>query len=135
MPEPNRQDGSGHKRPRMQFSLSVLAGIVVVSALVFGGIKIVQERAMAEDAAFGIMGWFLLAALAFIVAGTQWKAAQAYKLYLDEHRRSVEVNRRSVEEYIRSVEASKARVEQLIRLQGETNGLLQEMLNELRKRS
>lgn len=103
----------------MQFSLAVLVGIVVVSAVIFAGIRIIQESTMAEDMAFGILGWFLLAALALIVAGTQWKAAQNYKLYLNEVRRSSDENR--------------AQVQQLITLQEQMIGLLQEILGELRK--
>jgi hypothetical protein len=134
MPTENAQDEAAQQRPKMQFNLSALVGLIVVCAVVFGGIKIVKAindaGGLSDDIA--ILGWLLFISLALVNAVTHWMSARNYQAYIGETKKSGEetkvAHRQAAEQAERGIELA----ERSIRNQEQIKQVLEDILSELR---
>ena len=120
--------GEPTARPKtvVQFNLSVLVGLVLVSAVGFAAIRVLQNIDVYDE--MSVLGWFLFAAISVIGASIYWNQTRHYKAYFNEVERTNDENRQRMQE-------SGQRVERLLALQQETNSLLRDVLNELRQKT
>jgi len=120
--------GEPTARPKtvVQFNLSVLVGMVLVSAIAFAAIRVLQNIDAYDE--MSVLGWFLFAAISVIGASIYWNQTRGYKAYRNEVERTNDEHRQRMQE-------SGQRVERLIALQQETNALLREVLSELRQKT